>query len=158
MTGEQQTETRLVLLTASLDPELRLLAAFVGAVSSANARRLFCCRNRTKGLMELHSSAKRHTLGSFRLPFRRMDSRSLFMAIAGSYEKGSRGDTRLGLDGAVKYSGDTRTMRIVGFVESTRMGFLFTVEPLIRHTPRWTVDAMSYGRLCVMRGRFWCKT
>ena len=45
------------------------------------------------------------------------------MAIAGSYEKGSRGDTRLELDGAVKYSGDTRT--IVGFVESTKMGFLF---------------------------------
>ena len=47
------------------------------------------------------------------------------MEISGSYEKGSRGDTRLGLYGAVKYSGDTRTVRIVGFVESTRMGFLF---------------------------------
>jgi hypothetical protein len=79
--GEQQTETRLPPRTASLDPELRLLAAFVGAVSSANARRLCCCQNRTKGLMELHSSAKRHTLESFRLPFRRMDSRSLFMGV-----------------------------------------------------------------------------
>ena len=50
--------------------------------------------------MELYSSAKRHTLGSFRPPFRRMDSRSLFMAIAGSYEEGSRGGTGLSMETA----------------------------------------------------------
>jgi hypothetical protein len=32
-----------------------------------------------------------------------------------------------------------------------------TIELLIRHTPRWTVRAMLYGWLSVMRGRFGVK-
>ena len=32
-----------------------------------------------------------------------------------------------------------------------------TVEPFITHTPWWMAQTMSYGRLWVMRGNFWCK-
>ena len=35
--------------------------------------------------------------------------------------------------------------------------FIYTVEPLLTHTPRWMARAMGYGGLWVMRGHFWCK-
>jgi len=34
---------------------------------------------------------------------------------------------------------------------------LYTVEPLISHTPRWIARAMGYERLWVLRGQFGCK-
>ena len=34
---------------------------------------------------------------------------------------------------------------------------LYTVEPLIGHTPRWIARAMGYERLRVLRGQFGCK-
>ena len=34
---------------------------------------------------------------------------------------------------------------------------VYTVEPVLTHTPRWMARAMGYWGLWVMRGHFWCK-